>query len=105
MIPLEFAWAAPAFTLIGAIVGATITAAVGWFESRRRSEHDRRRDDAALAERQRVALTDRASEFLAATYIADHTDARPFGAVVEVAGVLSAAWSRPKLHELSEAQR
>ncbi len=68
MTPLEVAWAAPVFTLIGAIVGATITATVGWFESRRRREHDRRQDDAALAERQRVAMTSRASEFLAATY-------------------------------------
>lgn len=68
MIPFEGARVVPLFTLIGTFVGAAVSATVGWFESQRRRDHDRRKDDAALAERQRTAMTQRASDLLAATY-------------------------------------
>lgn len=68
MLPLEADWVVPVFTLIGTFVGAAVSATVGWFDSRRRSDHDRQRDEMALAEQERLAMTERASEFLAATY-------------------------------------
>lgn len=68
MIPLESDWVVPVFTLVGTFLGATAAATVGWFDTRRRHHHEWRRDEVALAEQQRLAMTNRISEFLASTY-------------------------------------
>jgi hypothetical protein len=54
--------------LAGTVVGAGISSLVAWLISRQQTKHEQRLATAAAAEKRRIAVGERAGDFLAATY-------------------------------------